>query len=228
VKTANIRLISIDLFQTLVRLDGTRDQTWKLFLKDRYSSELARKYWDRTSEILFQKFNKTATGNQGFKSSRTIFEESYALVFNEINCDYDPHQAGNILIEMHRRNTPYADALPFLLAAGKKCPVCLSTDCDLDMITGIRKLYAFDMIFTSEELQAYKLNPQFFQHVICHYGLKPENILHIGDSLSDIITPKKLGIHTCWLNRENKNWPHEVRPDFEVKSLMEVMDILEA
>ncbi len=223
-----LKLISIDLFQTLVRLDETRDQAWQLFLKDRFSSELAQKYWDRTSEILFQKFFQTAVDNWEFKSSRTIFEESYALVFKEINCGYNPQLAGNVLIEMHRRNTPYADALPFLLAAGKKYPICLSTDCDLDMITTARNMYSFDKIFISEELRAYKFNPRFFRHVIGHYGLKPENILHIGDSQSDIITPKKLGIHTCWLNREDRKWSHAVHPDFEVKSLMEVMDILEA
>jgi FMN hydrolase / 5-amino-6-(5-phospho-D-ribitylamino)uracil phosphatase len=226
-KTHCIKVISIDLFQTLVRLDEGRDEVWQLFLGDRFSSELARQYWDRTGEILLQRLYETALGNSGFKNSRTIIEESYATIFKEINCSYDPHQAGNVLIEMHRRNTPYDDALPFLLAAGKKYPICLSTDCDLEMITDIRELYSFDTLFISEELQAYKHNPRFFQYVIGHYGLKAENILHIGDSQSDIITPKKLGILTCWLNRDKKPWSHAVRPDFEVKSLMEIVDILE-
>jgi putative hydrolase of the HAD superfamily len=226
-KAYHIKLVSIDMFQTIVRLDEGRDQAWQLFLKDRYSAELARKYWDRTSEILLRKLYETAMDNHSFKNSRTIIEESYAIVFKEINCDYDPHQAGNILIEMHRRNTPYYDAIPFLQAAGKKYPICLSTDCDFEMITGIREMYKFDKLFISEELQVYKSNPKFFRHVIGHYGLNPENILHIGDSAADIITPKKQGMLTCWLNRDNKRWSHEVRPDFEVKSLMDVIEILD-
>ncbi len=226
-KAACIKVISIDLFQTLVRLDETRDQAWQLFLGDRYSNELARQYWDRTSEILFQKLYETAINNHSFKNSRTIIEESYAAIFREINCSYDSHQAGNVLVEMHRRNTPYPDALPFLQAAGKRYPICLSTDSDIEMITTAANMYAFDRIFISEELRAYKFNPQFFRSVICHYGLKPDNILHIGDSQSDIVTPKNLGILTCWLNRENKTWQHAVQPDFAVNSLLEVLDIFD-
>ena len=95
------------------------------------------------------------------------------------------------------------------------------------MITDIKQLYSFNRIFVSEELRAYKLNPKFFNYVIDYYKLKPENILHIGDSLSDIVTPKKLGILTCWLNRDNKKWSHEVQPDFEVKSLLDILEIFE-
>jgi FMN hydrolase / 5-amino-6-(5-phospho-D-ribitylamino)uracil phosphatase len=227
VKISDIKLISIDLFQTLVSLDEGRDQIWQLFLQDHYTSELARHCWDRTSEILFQKLYETAIDRQSFKNSRTIIEESYAAIFREINCSFDPRQAGHILIEMHRRNIPFNDAVPFLHAVGKNYKICLSTDCDLEMITDIRKLYAFDKIFVSEELRAYKFNPEFFRQVIRYYQLKPQNILHIGDSQSDIITPKRLGILTCWLNRDDKPWSHEVRPDFKVRSLMDIADILE-
>jgi HAD superfamily hydrolase (TIGR01549 family) len=226
-KNSNIKLISVDLFQTLVRLDEVSEDVWKIFLKDRFSVELAHRYWDRTSVVLLQKLYETAVDDQGFKTTRTIMEESYAAIFKEINCSYDHRQAADVLIEMHKRNTPYHDAGPFLQAAGKKYPICLSTDCDVDMITGIKELYSFDKIFVSDELRAYKFNPKFFNNVIDYYKLKPENILHIGDAQSDIVTPKKLGMLTCWLNRDNKKWSHEVAPDFEVKALMDVLDILE-
>jgi HAD superfamily hydrolase (TIGR01509 family) len=226
-KTLDIKLISIDLFQTLVQLDEGRDQVWKIFLKDQFSPELAMQYWDRTSEILLGKLSEAASDNHKFKNSRAIIEESYAAIFKEISCEYPAHQASIDLVEIHRRNSPYNDAEPFLKAAGKKYPICLSTDCDVEMITDIKKLYAFDKLFVSEELQAYKQNPKFFKHVLDHYNLNPENILHIGDSQSDIITPKKLGISTCWLNRNNKKWSHEICPDIEVKSLMDVLSILE-
>jgi len=52
----------------------------------------------------------------------------------------------------------------------------------------------------------YKPNPRFFKNMLNHYKVKPENILHIGDSKSDIVTPKQLGVQTCWLNRRNSKW----------------------
>ncbi|MBN1188773.1 MAG: HAD family hydrolase [Dehalococcoidales bacterium] len=128
---------------------------------------------------------------------------------------------------MHRRNTPFPDAVPFLRAAGKKYPICLSIDCDLEMITSAREMYPFDKIFVSKELRAYKFDPRFFRQVISHYDLKPENILHIGDSRSDIVKPRQLGIISCWLNRENKKWSDTVQPDFAVRSLGEVLEILD-
>jgi HAD superfamily hydrolase (TIGR01509 family) len=225
-KIFTIKLISVDLFQTLVRLDEGRDQIWKQFLEERFTVELAQQYWDRTSEILFHKLTETALDSHHFKNTRTIIEESYAILFKEINLDYSPHLAGSALIEMHKRNTPYADAELFLKTAGSKYPICLSSDCDTEMITDIPNLYPFDKVFISEELKAYKQNPRFFEQVMDHYKLDPENILHIGDAHSDILMPKQLGIVACWLNRENKKWSHQIRPNFEVQSLMDVVDIL--
>jgi FMN phosphatase YigB (HAD superfamily) len=225
-KNPDIKLISIDLFQTLVRLDDEREQIWKVFLNDRYSPELARRYWDRTGDVLLKVLSETAGLTGNFKNTRTMMEESYDVVFKEINCSFPPSQAASLLIELHKHNSPYSDALPFLQAAGKKHPVCLSTDCDTEMITGIRELYPFDKLFVSQELKAYKLNPAFFDRIIGHYRLNPENILHIGDSQSDILVPKKLGIFTCWLNRDSRRWQHPVAPDYEVKSLMDVLDWL--
>jgi hypothetical protein len=113
---------------------------------------LAQQYWDRTSEILFHKLTETALDSHHFKNTRTIIEESYAILFKEINLDYSPHLAGSALIEMHKRNTPYADAELFLKTAGSKYPICLSSDCDTEMITDIPNLYPFDKVFISEEL----------------------------------------------------------------------------
>jgi FMN phosphatase YigB (HAD superfamily) len=75
-------------------------------------------------------------------------------------------------------------------------------------------------------LRAYKANPRFFTQVLDFYQLQPGNILHIGDARSDILTPTQMGIQTCWLNRTGKTWQNEIKPDYEVKSLLEVLDIL--
>jgi FMN hydrolase / 5-amino-6-(5-phospho-D-ribitylamino)uracil phosphatase len=222
----DIKLISVDLFRTLVDLEDARDRIWKTFLQERYSPDLAQKCWDRATELLFQNLDEVATGRSPFKKTRTLMEEAYAALFKEIDCTYQPSLAAEALIESHKRNSPYSDARPFLEAIGTRYPICLSTDCDTEMITGIRNLYPFDRLFVSEELGAYKQNPVFFRHVIKHYGLSPNNILHVGDSRSDIITPKQIGIVTCWLNRKGKKWQHSVYPDYEVKSLLDLAGIL--
>jgi FMN phosphatase YigB (HAD superfamily) len=45
--------------------------------------------------------------------------------------------------------------------------------------------------------------------------------------MQDITTPKTLGLLTCWLNRHNSPWTVTIKPDFEVKTLTDILDILE-
>jgi FMN hydrolase / 5-amino-6-(5-phospho-D-ribitylamino)uracil phosphatase len=226
-KKPKIIIISIDVFQTLVMLEEGRDFIWKQFLKSKYTDELAEMYWNRATDILFKKISETAFNNDSFKNTRTKMEESYSILFDEIGLDYSAHVAADALIDMHKRNKLYDDVGISLETLGKKYPICISSDCDNEMISDISKIYPFNRIFTSEDLKAYKQNPRFFKKVIEHYGVNPDNILHIEDSNSDVSTPKKLGIITCWINRENKKWSHEITPDFEVKSLSGVIEILE-
>lgn len=221
-----IRLISIDLFRTLVKVDENREFIWRTFLGDQYEDETARKYFDRSSEILFHNLDKAASQLDPFKKVRDIFIESYAELFEEINLPYDPRSATETMFQGHRLDHLFEDSLPFLQAAGRRYPICLSTDCDSDMLDGVRNIYSFDKLFVSEELGAYKAHPLFFTQVLQHYRLNPENILHIGDGRADVLTPKKLGIRTCWLNRYGDQWKPEVKPDFEVKSLLDILEIL--
>jgi putative hydrolase of the HAD superfamily len=225
-KTSNIKLISLDLYRTLIDVDCSLPQVWKVFLGDTYTPELGAKYWARATEIVINNLTAAALNNHEFKNARAIYVDTYTTLFAEIHLDFDPEEAASVLIRGHQVDRLFDDVRPFLKSIREKYRVCLSTDADTEMLTGIGNIFPFDHIFISEELQAYKHNPQFFQQVIDYYKVNPENILHIGDSYHDILTPKQLGIVTCWLNRQNRPWQHEVKPDFEVKSLAEVLKIL--
>ena len=226
-KITTIKIISLDLFQTLISVNESIDYVWKEFLKENYTDEFAGKYWDRANAIVLENLHQAAMNDDKFVNVRSIFENSYTQIFSEIHLDYDPRLAAGILIQGHKMNRLFDDVKPFLKKIQQKYIVCLSTDCDTEMLGNTNELYNFDQLFVSEDLQAYKLNPKFFQQVIKHYQVPPENILHIGDGKSDIIAPKQLGIKTCWLNRNNHQWDQAVKPDFEVKSLLEILDLLD-
>lgn len=226
-KISNIKIISIDLFRTLIDLEDGDELIYETFLKGTYSDTLAKKYRKRAKEILTQKWNDAGIDEKHFKNERMIFEEILVDLFNEIGLYLDPQSAANIIIDQHKHYNAFEDTFLFLKTVSEQYRICLSTDCDIDMITGIDEFYSFDYVFVSEELQAYKLNPKFFNLVIEHYNVKPENIMHIGDSKSDIVAPKTLGVLTCWLNRKGLKWDHNIRPDFEVNSLRGVIHLLE-
>jgi putative hydrolase of the HAD superfamily len=62
--------------------------------------------------------------------------------------------------------------------------------------------------------------------IVKHYGVSPGDIIHIGDSSSDIIGANEVGIVTCWWNRDRGKWAYDVKPDYEVNSLIDAASML--
>lgn len=89
------------------------------------------------------------------------------------------------------------------------------SDADDDMLESLKQIFEFDHIFISEMLRLYKLtlDSKFFSSVIDHYKVKPENIMHIGDSHADVIGANKVGIVTCWLNINDRIWSCDIKPE---------------
>jgi len=223
-KTLNIKVISLDIFRTLVSIDVRHDSILKSIFGKELSAPLSEAYSQRINQIITSKFIEAGGNDKSFKNERTLFEETYSVFFKENGLDYSARLAADALIKMHTSYSLYPDARLFLERLGNKYPVCLSSDCDIEMIPGIEDIYPFDYIFTSEEIKAYKQHPRFFKYVIDHYQLNPENILHIGDSIADILIPRQFGLVTCWINRFSQKWRHAVCADFEINSLAEALD----
>jgi FMN phosphatase YigB (HAD superfamily) len=222
------KVVSVDMFGTLVDVNSIRHTVWKLFLKDRYTPELADMCWDRASDMVFQQIQEKVIRSREYVPPKVIFEAVYAQLFAEMGVSFDPTEAATILARQHSFSVPFDDALIFLNVVGKVYRVCLSTDTDEDMLGPLRNLYQFERVVTSQEMGAYKTNGdnRFFAEVIRHFGMAPQDIIHIGDSAADIIGAGEAGIVSCWLNRKHKKVPQGMRPDYEVKSLVEAASLL--
>ncbi len=225
-RLSNIKVISIDFFRTLINIPPGSYIIWETYLKGRFPDEQSLRYLERAEDILSLKWNAAGMDFHHFKSVRKVLEETVSDLFNEIGFHYDPLDVTNFLMDQHKRRRLYEDVRPFLENVGRKYPICLASDGDLEMLENLSEIFDFDHVFTSETLRTYKLNPRFFSHVANHYQVEPANILHIGDSESDIVGPKQYGVMTCWLNRKQKPWKHPVRPDFEISSLLDALNIL--
>ena len=76
-------------------------------------------------------------------------------------------------------------------------------------------------VITSEQAKYSKPRKEIFQYALDKIGLKPEEVIHIGDSLeSDVKCPGQIGIKNIWLNREGKAVPDGVDG---VENLMEAL-----
>lgn len=92
--------------------------------------------------------------------------------------------------------------------------------------SGLDKL--LDGVFISETVGIEKPDKRFFNAVfeeIGHY--ESDEIMIIGDSLSsDMAGGNNAGILCCWYNRDGAENTEGVKIDYEIKSLMAVLDIV--
>lgn len=81
-------------------------------------------------------------------------------------------------------------------------------------------------VFISEEIGFHKPQREFFDHVLKTIGAKREEALVVGDSVSsDILGGKRAGIDTCLYDPLDKGYPEEIRPDFVIGSLEELLEL---
>ncbi|KTD30995.1 haloacid dehalogenase [Legionella moravica] len=86
----------------------------------------------------------------------------------------------------------------------------------------------FELIVISEEVGHAKPHPQIFEHTLYRMGNPSrDQVLMVGDNPdSDILGGLNAGLHTCWLNTQNKAAPEGITPHFEVSSLKELERML--
>jgi putative hydrolase of the HAD superfamily len=86
----------------------------------------------------------------------------------------------------------------------------------------------FDKIIESAKVDVRKPDPHIFELGVKALNAPPNEIVVIGDSLTnDILPAQKIGCHTIWL--EGIGWEpskSDVNPDFKVSSLSDIMDLL--
>jgi HAD superfamily hydrolase (TIGR01549 family) len=82
-----------------------------------------------------------------------------------------------------------------------------------------------DFICTAKEAKAVKPNPQIYRTVLQEFGVKPKEVLMVGDTPeTDVIPPKKLGMKTALLCRKGKKTVKEA--DHIITSLRELLKII--
>ena len=86
----------------------------------------------------------------------------------------------------------------------------------------------FQGIFISQEIGVNKPDAEYFARCFAHIpGFDKEKAMIVGDSLSsDILGGKQAGIRTCWVNPTGKPAPADLTPDYEIKALSDLENLL--
>lgn len=157
-----------------------------------------------------------------------------------------PHVSDNLLrgalAKMYAVSEAYwkieEDALETLQAlrtAGCRLGLISNAADDADVQTlidkgGLREF--FDPILTSAAVGIRKPNPRIFQMALAHWGLPPERVVVVGDSLdADIRGARNAGMRSIWITRRadtpaNRARAGTIRPDAQVATLVEIPETL--
>lgn len=86
----------------------------------------------------------------------------------------------------------------------------------------------FDHVFISEVVGIEKPNKGFFDAVFAEIGeYAKDEVLIVGDSLtSDIQGGINAGIKTCWFNPKGAANTSKLKPDYEIRDIREVLEIV--
>lgn len=99
-----------------------------------------------------------------------------------------------------------------------------------DVILKKNKIFEyFSHIILSGELEMSKPNPTIFNHALHLTGVKPSQIVHIGDSYEmDVLGAAALGMRTIWLTNEQSLEKNllSITPDLKFLSINELYDFL--
>lgn len=222
------KVLSFDLFLTLADLPARVPVLWEhIFGHPLTSAEI-----ERHSEGLKAHYLPTyhALYRLPFITMEAVFRRGFADYFAAAGIRADPDRAAAIFLEEHNRCPIYPDAAALLRRAEDRFRIVISTDADVCMVRDLLPKIPHERAFVSEEMRVYKADRQgaFFRRVVEETGVRPEEILHIGDGRSDIIGAKLCGLDVYHVDRERLGIPADLeqRPDYGGPDLTGLCPIL--
>jgi putative hydrolase of the HAD superfamily len=91
--------------------------------------------------------------------------------------------------------------------------------------TGLPGMFRF--VVFSQDFDIEKPDPRIFEIALEKAECTKEQLLHVGDSLTnDVKGAKGAGITCVWLNRNGMANQSNVKPDFEIRSLLELLNLV--
>jgi 2-haloalkanoic acid dehalogenase type II len=223
-----IKVISFDIFQTLVDVNQRIPQIWKGILGENYTKEEGQRGVNAILENYPHSLHKALHADR-FYTMREVYLDCALTVLDKIKLSVSPEVIVDNLMMQHAKAPFYNDVKECLAKLQNRYRIILSSDSNHTMVNDLLKQLTYEELFISDELSSYKGSPDgsFFWQVIRRIGVKPDEILHIGDSGSDIIGAKCAGVISCWINRDKSVWTNEIRPDYTIESLSELTKVLQ-
>lgn len=221
------KVISFDVFQTLADVNERIPDIWQGILKEEYTKDKAVKGAKAILKSYPDVYEKAVIGDK-FLTMEEIYFECAARAMDMVDFDASSQDVAYNLMYQHSKAPFYAEVLECIKKLHQQYQIILSSDSSHLMVDELICNVDYDTAFISDDIRSYKGDKKggFFNFVLSHLDVEPKQILHIGDSVADILGANKAGIDTCWINRDDRKWINDIVPNYIIKDLYDLMNIL--
>lgn len=204
-----IKALFFDFYGTIVHEDGIVIDEITTIISNTgdgaKKSTIGGYWWQIFRESYVNSFG------DGFKTQRELEIKSLEMTLKKFGSNASADKLSKKMFEHWRKPPIFEDAANFLALCD--IPYCIVSNIDTDDVMAAINYHSLMpvKVFTSEDAKSYKPRSELFEMALKETNLKPQEIVHIGDSLSsDIKGASNLGINTIWINRNNKEIPNGV------------------
>ena len=221
------KIISFDIFQTLVDVNQRIPEIWRGILKDGYTDEKAEQGAKAVLSFLPGVYENAVQSDQ-FRIMEEVYQECAEKAVEKLSFKASPGDVAYHLMAQHAKAPFYHEVLDCIAKLHKKYQIILSSDSNHLMVDDLITKVEYDKAFISDDLKSYKgdKNGKFFRCVLNSIDAAPNEMIHIGDSSADVLGARRSGITSCWINRNDRKWNSTVQPDFIIRNFNDLENIL--
>lgn len=219
-----LKAFFLDFYGTVVHEDGQIVKKIANIInetsKDDNLFEIGAYWWNDFFEMFSESFGDK------FETQRVLEERSLRHTIDKYGSSADSVELSNLMFEHWRTAPIFEDAKDFFW----KCPlpVYIISNIDNQDIEAVIEYHGLKPagVFTSEDAKSYKPRKELFELALETTGLKPDDVIHIGDSISsDVEGAGALNIKTLWINRFGKRVPEGVEAISSLPEALSRIDV---
>lgn len=218
--------IVFDAYGTLISTgNGSIEACEKILSKNNRSDICADSFY-----MDWKKYHRMHIDTLGFfKNEEAIFHRDLNKLYSDYNINGNADEDVEIMLDTLGRRFAFPETKRVLDTLSETYTVCIGSVTDtLPLMNDLeRNNLSVSRIYTSENLKCYKPCKLFYEHILDDLGINPNEVLFVGDSLTDdILGPQSIGMKTCWINRK-KEVSDDIIPDFEIETLDGLLTVVE-
>lgn len=166
----------------------------------------------------------------GFVKEENIYLMDLRQIYRTYGIDGNAEEDVKIMLSTFSLRQSFPEASKTINCLRDRYHVYIGSNSDSQPLRSVIELnkIVVDGCFSSESLQVYKPQKEFFIRILKAIGMEHHEVIYVGDSqIDDLLGASKVKIRTVWINRRNERLIESIpKPLYEVKSLDEILSIL--